>query len=282
MSIHIITESGSDFVGDPRENLTVLPMTITFNGAEYKDSVNLSHKEFYEKLIENDELPTTSQVAPYDFEEVIRRVTDAGDTALVITISGKLSGTYQSACIAASEFDKNVYVVDSENVTVGEKALIDYAFGLIDAGTDIETIVEMLNEEKKNIRVVALLDTLEYLKKGGRISKTVAFAGNILSIKPVVAVVDGEVAFLGKARGSKQGNNILAEMVNTSGIDFSKPYHLGYTGLTDSLLQKYIEDSEALWKDGTDKLHISTIGGTIGTHVGPGAIAVAFFAINHD
>ena len=98
----------------------------------------------FEKLIENDELPTTSQVAPYDFEEEIRRVTDAGDTALVITISGKLSGTYQSACIAASEFDKKAYVVDSENVTVGEKALIDYAFSLIDEGKDIKRIAVWL------------------------------------------------------------------------------------------------------------------------------------------
>lgn len=280
MNIQIITDSGSDIINSTRTDLTVLPMTISFNNIQYQDGIDLSHQEFYEKLIENEDLPTTSQIAPYAFEEAIRRVTDAGDIALVITLSSKLSGTYQSACIAASEFDKNVYVVDSENVAVGEKALIEYALRLKDAGTDIHTIIKKLNKEKGNVRVIALLDTLEYLKKGGRISKTVAFAGNILSIKPVVAVVSGEVILLGKARGSKQGNNFLAQQIQTSGIDFSRPYFLGYTGLSDALIQKYVKDSEALWKDGTKNLEIGTIGGTIGTHAGPDAIAVAFFALN--
>ena len=144
---------------------------------------------------------------------------------------------------------------------------------------DAPSIVEQLEKEKKNIRVVALLDTLEYLKKGGRISKTVAFAGNVLSIKPVIAIQNGEVAILGKARGSKQGNNILVEQIKSAGgIDFEKPLFLGYTGLSDALIQKYITDSETLWKNGVNSLSVATIGGTIGTHAGPGAIAVAFFA----
>ena len=138
---------------------------------------------------------------------------------------------------------------------------------------------EFLEKEKKNIHLIALLDTLEYLKKGGRISKTAALAGNVLSIKPVVGVVDGEVIVLGKARGSRQGNNLLAEKIKSSGgIDFQKPYFLGYTGLTDALIQKYITDNEALWKEHVKDLSVTTVGGTIGTHVGPGGIAVAYFA----
>ncbi len=281
MNIQIITDSSSDITNITRKDLTVLPMKITFDEEEYLDGVNLSHEEFYEKLVESDALPTTSQIPPYEFEEAIKKVTQSGDTAIIITLSGKLSGTYQSACIAAQEFEGQVFVVDSENATVGERALVEYALALKDSGMEPRAIVEKLNEDKKKIRLIALLDTLEYLKKGGRISKTVAFAGNVLSIKPVVGVVDGEVAMLGKARGSKQGNNLLAQHIKDSGgIDFQKPYFLGYTGLSDTLMQKYITDSEPLWKEHVESLPVATVGGTIGTHVGPGAIAVAFFALS--
>ena len=128
---------------------------------------------------------------------------------------------------------------------------------------------------------MALLDTLEYLKKGGRISSTVALAGTLLNIKPVIAVEDGEVAILGKARGSKNGGNMLMTQVEKAGgIDFSKPFCLAYTGLSDALLKKYVADSASLYEGKADYLPIHTIGSTIGTHVGPGAIAVAFFGNN--
>lgn len=279
MDIRIITDSASDIAGSTRPGLTILPMTITFGGTEYLDGVNLAHRDFYEKLIESDALPTTSQISPFAFTEAISEAVKAGDTAIVITMSGKLSGTCQSAHIAAEEFPGKAYVVDSENVTVGERALVEYALRLRDAGMEAEAIVKELEKEKKNIHLIALLDTLEYLKKGGRISKTAALAGNVLSIKPVVGVVDGEVIVLGKARGSRQGNNLLAEKIKSSGgIDFQKPYFLGYTGLTDALIQKYITDNEALWKEHVKDLSVTTVGGTIGTHVGPGGIAVAYFA----
>ncbi|MDO4303724.1 MAG: DegV family protein [Bacillota bacterium] len=280
MSIQIITDSASDIVNSDREDITVLPMTITFNGTEYLDGINLSHREFYEKLIENQELPTTSQITPFAFEEAIRQAVEKGKDALIITMSSKLSGTYQSACIAALEFPEKVHVVDSENVTIGEHVLVEYALTLAGQGMDAASIAAKLDEVKKNIRLIALLDTLEYLKKGGRIGKATALAGSILSIKPVIAIEEGEVAFLGQARGSRQGNNFLAQRVKECGIDFHMPHLLGYTGLSDALLQKYINDSTDLWKDELDSLAVSTVGGTIGTHVGPGAIAVAFFAQN--
>lgn len=278
MGIKFITDSASDIAQGSINDVTVLPMTITFGEDEYKDGVNLTHKKFYEKLIESDALPKTSQIPPYDFKVAIKEAVEDGSEVIVITMSSKLSGTYQSACMAASEYDEGVYVVDSENVTVGEMALIEYAIRLKEQGVSALEIVEALNSVKKNIRLVALLDTLEYLKKGGRISKTAAFAGGLLSIKPVIAIVDGEVAILGKARGSKQGNNLLAEQIEQSGgIAFDMPLFLGYTGLNDGLLQKYISDSKALWENHIDELPIHTVGGTIGTHAGPGAIAVAFF-----
>lgn len=279
MGIKIITDSASDMVEETRGNFTCLPLTITFGEEEYLDGINLSHREFYEKLIESDELPHTSQATPFAFEEEYKKAVENGDQAIVITISSKLSGTWQSAMCAAQEFEGKVFVVDSENVTIGQHVLVEYALRLRDQGKTAEEIVAELERSKKRIRLVALLDTLEYLKKGGRISKTVAFAGGLLSIKPVIAIEDGEVVILGKARGSKQGNNLLCqEIEKTGGIDFAMPHFLGYTGLSDALLQKYIRDSEALWKGRLDKLQITTVGGAIGTHAGPGAIAVAFFA----
>ena len=130
-------------------------------------------------------------------------------------------------------------------------------------------------------KVIALLDTLEYLKKGGRISKTVAFAGGVLNIKPVVTVQDGVVALIGKARGSRNGNNLLVEKINQSGgVDFSLPVLLGYTGLNSALLDKYVEDSRGLWAEELDSIPKTLLCSIIGTHVGPGAVAVAFFRKN--
>ena len=135
--------------------------------------------------------------------------------------------------------------------------------------------------ERENVCLVAMLDTLEYLKKGGRISKTVAFAGELLSIKPVISVQDGAIHMLGKARGSKQANNLLVKQIEAAGgVDFDKPVLLGYTGLSDLLLQKYITDSAALWAENKTELNTTAIGSVIGTHAGPGAVAVAFFKKN--
>ena len=277
--IKFITDTASDAQELNMEDVIVLPMTIHFGDQEYEDGVTISHREFYEKLIESDELPKTSQIAPLAFEKAMEQVTSQGDTAIVITLSSKLSGTYQSAMIAAAEFEKDVYVIDSENVAVGECVLLKYGLELAAQGRSAREIVSILEGERKAIHTIALLETLEYLKKGGRISKTAAFAGNLLSIKPVVGVVDGEVAVLGKARGSKQGNNLLMqEIEKAGGVDFERPIYLGYTGLDDSAVKKYAKDSEAVWKESREELTIISIGSTIGTHVGPGAIAVSFFA----
>jgi len=253
-------------------------MTLSFGQEEYRDGVDLTHRQFYEKLIEGETLPTTSQIPPASFEEAFRQAVDAGETVVAVVLSSKLSGTYQSACIAAAEFPGQVFVVDSANAALGEMILVERAVELMDQGLDGAAIAAGLEEEKKEIRLVALLDTLEYLKRGGRVSASVALVGGLLSIKPVIAVQDGEVALLGKARGSKNGNNLLVqEIEKAGGVDFGRPYRLGYTGLDDVLLKKYVEDSASLWSGQVDALPQSSIGGTIGTHVGPGAVAVAFF-----
>ena len=278
MKIRIITDSASDLLSPHRPEITVLPMTITFGSEQFLDGVELSQRQFYEKLIEGEDLPTTSQIAPAQFEEAFRAAVEAGEAVVAVVLSAKLSGTYQSACIAAEDFPGRVFVVDSANATIGEQILVERAVELMDAGLDAAAIAARLEEEKGDIRLVALLDTLEYLKKGGRISPAVALAGALLSIKPVISVENGEIAILGKARGSKNGSNMLMTLVEKSGgINFDKPCCLAYSGLSDALLQKYIADSERLYSGKTEHLPVCSIGSTIGTHAGPGAIAAAFF-----
>lgn len=278
MGIHIITDSASDLIYGTRSDLSFLPLTVMFGEEEYQDGVTLSHREFYEKLIEGDNFPTTSQVSPYAFSQAIAEQRAVGNEVIVITLSGKLSGTYESAEIAARDFAEGVYVVDSLNATIGEKILVELALRYKDEGMAAADIAAALERERHNICLVALLDTLEYLAKGGRIPKSVAAVGGALSVKPVVGVEDGEVVVLGKARGSKKGNNLLVEQIQKAGgVDFDKPYAVAYSGLSDALLRKYIEDSNALWAEHVDGLQGETVGATIGSHVGPGAVAVAFF-----
>lgn len=285
MPVRIITDSASDLIqediaalGNPR--LTVLPLSVTFGETTYLDGVNLNHRRFYELLVEGDDLPMTGQVNPYAFEEAISEARNAGEEVVVITLSSKLSGTNGSALTAAANFDEGVYVVDSKSVTVGERILVDYALRLVGEGLGAADIACALEQAREDIHVVGLLDTLEFLRRGGRIPASAAALGKLLSIKPVITITDGVVELLGKARGSKNGRNLLTQQVEAAGgIDFSMPIELAYAGLDDALLRKYVEDSRHIWEGHVelDNLPVHTVGATIGTHVGPGAIALAFF-----
>lgn len=277
MKTRIIVDSTADLFTELKSRVDVVPLTVHFGEEEYLDGVTIDHKTFYEKLIESDVLPTTSQATPDSFIKEFQKIKENGDSAVVITISSKLSGTYQSAVIAAEDFD-NIYIVDSGSAAIGSGILAERALKLADDGMNAREIAKLLNEEKEKIVIIALFDTLEYLKKGGRISKTAAFAGSVLNIKPVLSVIDGEITVLGKARGSKMGNNLLVEEIEkVGGVDFEKPVLLGFTGLSDALLLKYIEDSKYLWEKGLKDIRYTAIGSVIGTHAGPGAIAAAFF-----
>jgi DegV family protein with EDD domain len=280
MSVRIIIDSASDITKERADalGLDFLPLTTIFGDEEYLDGITLTHEQFYEKLIESGTIPSTSQIPPYKFEKMYKQIKKDGDTAVVITLSSLLSGTYQSANIALDGYEDIIHVVDSKNVCLGEQNLVMYAVRLRDQGLSAEEIVEKLEDVKTRICVLAIFDTLEYLKQGGRISKTAAWAGNLLSIKPVISIEKGEVAILGKARGSKNGNNLLIQQISThGGINFDMPYCVGYSGLDDTLLRKYIKDSADIWQDKIADLPISTVGATIGTHAGPGAICVSFY-----
>lgn len=285
MTVRIITDSASDITaadiaaaGNPA--LTVLPLSVTFGQTTYEDGVDLSHQRFYELLVEGDDLPMTGQVNPYAFEQAIAQAREAGEEVVVITLSGKLSGTNASAMTAAAAFEDGVYVVDSKSVTVGERILVDYALRLVGEGLGAADIACALEQAREDVHVVGLLDTLEFLRRGGRIPASAAALGKLLSIKPVITITDGVVELLGKARGSKNGRNLLTQQVEAAGgIDFSMPIELAYAGLDDALLRKYVEDSRHIWEGhvALDDLPVHTVGATIGTHVGPGAIALAFF-----
>ena len=277
MKTRIIVDSTADLMPEFASRVHTVPLTVHFGEEEYIDGVTIDHKAFYEKLIESDVLPSTSQATPDAFTKEFEKAKAAGEAAVVITLASKFSGTYQSAMIAAAEYE-NIYVVDSSSAAMGSGILVELAFKLLDEGKNAEEIAAILEEEKKKIVVVALVDTLEYLKKGGRISGTVAFVGGVLNIKPVLSVIDGEINMLGKARGSKMGNNLLVQEIDKAGgIDFSKPVLLGYSGISDALLQKYIEDSRYIWEGKLPEIRYTTVGSVIGTHAGPGAVVVAFY-----
>ena len=277
MSVRIIADSTADLMPGYQERVHTVPLTVIFGEESFLDGVTIDKKEFYERLVESDVLPTTSQAAPAAFICELDKAKEAGDSAVVITVSSKLSGTYQSAVIAAADYD-DVYVVDSGSAAIGSGILVELACRLQDEGLSAAEIAAALNEAKEKLIVVALVDTLEYLKKGGRISATAAVVGGMLNIKPVVAIDDGVIQILGKARGSKMGNNLLVqEIEKAGGVDFTRPVLLGYTGISDALLLKYIEDSKFIWEGNLDEVRYTGIGSVIGTHAGPGAVAVAFF-----
>ena len=280
--VKILIDSGCDVEEAQAKEMdvTVLPISVRFGNEEYLDGFTLSHEQFFEKLIESSDLPQTSQINQFAFEEKFSELTADGSEVVCITLSSRLSGTHANAVKAAKKFAGKVFVVDSLNACIGERVLLEYAVRLVRKGEfTAAQVAEELDAKKGKIQLLAVLDTLKYLRKGGRISSVAAVAGEVLSIKPVISVVGGEVKLVGKALGSKKSNNLLNQLVQKcGGINFGMPYVLGYSGLSDAFLKKYVADSESLWKGKIENIPYYLIGSTIGTHVGPGAIAVAFFA----
>ena len=236
MSVKIVIDSACDISAAEAEKLGVelMPIEVRFGDEQYLDGVNLLPADFYQKL----------------------------------------SGTYQSAVNAAGKYKGKVFVVDSLNASIGERLLCEYALKLAADGLDAAQIAAKAEENKKNIRFYALLDTLEYLKKGGRVSALTAFAGQLLYIKPLICVSGGEIKSVGKAIGFKKGSAQLASEISKLSIDWNMPYGVIYSGSDDSRIKKFIIDS-GLFKDSPP---IYLLGCTVGAHIGPGGIGVAFFS----
>lgn len=277
MKTRIIVDSSADMTPAIKERVHIIPLNILFGTTEYTDGVTIDHKTFYTMLEEGKVLPTTCQATPIDYIREYEKAKEANEACVVITLASKLSGTHQNALIAARDYE-NVYVVDSKTAAIGTTVLIEYALSLLDEGLEAKEIAEELNKVTDKVVVLALMGTLECLKKGGRISSTVAFAGGILNIKPIICLNDGTINIVGKARGLKQGNIALTNQIEkTGGIDYSKPSIYGHTGVSDENLKVYLKESKSFWKPHFEKARYTTIGSVVGTHIGPGAVGIAFF-----
>ena len=275
MGIRIIVDSTADLTPQVRERVTVVPLTVHFGEQEFVDGVNITGYQFYEMLETSGVLPTTSQATPYAFSAAFGQAVADGEEVIALVVSSRLSGTYQSAVIAAEDYPGKVHVVDSRNIAIGLAILTEYALRLVDEGKSATEIVELLNRQRERVRLMAVVDTLEYLQRGGRLSKTAAIAGGILSIKPIIALVDGEIKVLAKGRGAKQAVSLLNQEIAKAGRDETMPALLGYTGTSAEQLHKYRQENEELWPHEVPE---SIVCGVVGTHAGPGAVAVAFFS----
>ena len=285
MGVKIIVDSASDITLAYAEQhgIGFAPLKTTLGGKEWRDGVDILPDEFYEKLEANKELARTSQINPEEFATLFEKAVEGGDKVVMITLSSGLSGTCQSAHIAAANFEGKVFVVDSLSATAGEQVLVERAIALRDEGRSAEEIFAELMELRKKVRLFVRVETLEYLKRGGRISKTSAVLGTILGIKPVLTLNgEGKLETVGKARGNKQSHKMLNDSIRAcGGIDFSMPVIMTYAGdLADGAVQAYLSDSAEIFGKDRDKLHIGQLGCVIGTHAGPGAIVIAFVPKN--
>lgn len=279
MAIKILTDSGSDInqIEAEKMGIHLIPIPITFGETEYLDGVNLMPTEFYDKLENSEDLPVTSQITPYKYEEVFEELTKNGDQLIVITLSSKISGTYRNAFTTAENFKGKVFVIDSLNACVGQRLVTQYALRLAQEGLSAEEIVEKVENAKTRVRLVAMIDTLKYLKKGGRISAAAAAIGGLVNLKPMISVIDGEVKVVGKTIGIKKAMQFInKEIEGKGGVNFDMPYGVLWSGNSNENLEMWLKENGAKFGlDGTEKRYC--LGGTIGTHIGSGAVGVAFF-----
>lgn len=283
MSVKIIVDSASDVtVAYAEQNgLGFAPLKTILAGKEYRDGVDIVPDKFYPMLEANKELARTSQVNVSEFAELFGAAVAAGDDVLLITISSGLSGTCQSARLAAADYEGRVFVLDSLNATAGEQVLISHALKLRDEGKSAAEIFAELQELRGKIRLFVRVDTLEYLKRGGRISKATALIGGVLQIKPLLTLnKEGKLETVGKARGSKMSHKLMNESIAAcGGIDPAYPVHITYAGdAKDGAVDAYLKDSVEVFAGITPS--VGQLGCVIGTHTGPGAIVISFVAKN--
>lgn len=276
-SVVLVTDSTADIPLEIREKLgiSMVPLKVNFGDQTYLDNITLQPGQFYEKLISFNGLATTSQPSPADFYDVYKKLTDEGHSVISIQLSAAMSGTYQSATIAKSmlEEDADVTVIDSRSASYGYGILVVTAAEMAQAGATKEAIIVEVTRLRQEMKLIFLVDTLEYLQKGGRIGKASAVLGTLLNIKPILSIDDeGIVVPLEKVRGQKRAMARIAEMLEA---DFKgKPVNLT-VALTPGYESGVNEMSELLKKQLNVKSYqVTAIGPVVGTHAGPGTIGI--------
>ena len=274
--IRILTDSTCDLLPKYLEkfDVEVLPLSVTFGDETFRDGVDLTHEEFYARLANAEKLPTTAQIPPALFEDAFRKHVEAGDEVLAILISSGISGTYQSACIAKEAVGSDaVHVVDSRQATLSLGLLVHLACLLRNNGKPVEEIERILNEIKKYARMWVIIDTLKYLKMGGRVSPAASVVGEIMGIKPLVTMEEGAVAVAGKVRGKAAAIKwVLGRMHMQNKADTHSAYVFGHTNAPESL-EEFLDHFTLFTKTVIE----TRVGAVIGTHGGPGCIGVAYF-----
>ena len=274
--IRILIDSSADYTAQEakEKNLELIPINITLNNQNYRDGIDLTKDEFYELLTSSEEFPKTAQPSPQDYLDIFEDAKAKGDSIVYLALSSALSGTFQSATLAKSmvEYDE-IYLVDTLSATRAIRIMAEYACKLKDEGNDAATIAEKLEEFKSRVVIYSALDTLEYLSKGGRLSKAAAAVGELANLKPIITVTpEGTMAVPAKALGRNKAISTLTKMVTEKEIDTTFPiYSLYAVGEenTEKLEQK-------LGKEGVRVTKRLQIGPTIGCHIGPGAYGVIF------
>ena len=277
--IRIITDSTSDIsISEGKQmGVGIVPLTVNFGEVSYKDGVEISNTEFYERLIGAQQLPTTSQPSPEDFLPLFEEVKAAGDSAVVITLTSQLSGTYQSAMIAKQLCEyEHIHIVDSTSAAVGIRILVNEAIKMRELGMGAEEIAKVLRKMSSRLVLYVMVDTLDYLYKGGRLSKTVKIAGGLLGFKPILTLKDGMIELKGTGRGSKQAIAKLLELTaEEKPIADGQSYYFGYTHIETACDMLRAQAKE---KFKVENEQICPVGCAIGTHVGPGASVIAYLS----
>lgn len=275
--IKIITDSTSDIdLKYAKElNVEVVPLKVIIDGKEYKDRIDLQPEEFYDLLVNSQTLPSTSQPSPQDFVDLYETAKNNNESVIVITLSSVISGTYQSANLAKDLVDyDDIYVIDSLGTTQMQRLLVLKAVALRNEGMNAQDLYTFLEIYKHRIRLFAFVDTLEYLYKGGRLSRTAATAGTLLKFKPIIGFDEGKLDVFAKARGTQKATAKIIDLIQQDGeMDLDEPICIGYTGSSDGLDKFENTLRETLHFDET--LH-GIVGPVIGTHAGPGARLIAY------
>lgn len=278
--VRIITDGTSDLSAQRAEELGVhvMPMRVFFGQESFVDGVDITREEFFARLTSSDELPTTSQLNPDDFLEVFQKYVDQGDEIVGIFLSTELSGTCQSACIARDMVEGGeIHIVDSRTVTFALALLVEEAARMRDAGLSAAEIAREVEKLAQRTHLLAIVDTLTYLKKGGRISAATAAVGGLLGIKPIVGVdSQGTVEALGKARSIPAGLEWIARHIRQVPADPARPVAYGHSNSPERVPVCVEALKEVLPQSQTPVM--GSIGAVIGTHVGPGAVGVAYIA----